>query len=175
MFKREQQNLAGVIGMVRTQRMQLKWLTITAAEALVVELLLSPFAARLLPFGWYSTCRCGRPTGRSSIWPGSLPREKSSAERMRKRFRFRAGFSLMKALVDCLIVHSRLAFLFVTVFCGTCFGASFDCKRDRLSVVERAICEDSALPQQDTQLTDIYEVAQASTPLDARTQLASSQ
>jgi hypothetical protein len=51
-FKREQQNLAGVIGTVRTQRKQLEWLAITAAAALVVGLLLSPFAARLLPFGW---------------------------------------------------------------------------------------------------------------------------
>lgn len=51
-FKREQQNLAGVIGTVRTQRKQLEWLALTAAVALVVGLLLSPFAARLLPFGW---------------------------------------------------------------------------------------------------------------------------
>jgi len=51
-FKREQQNLAGVIGTVRTQRKQLEWLAITAAAALGVGLLLSPFAARLLPFGW---------------------------------------------------------------------------------------------------------------------------
>jgi hypothetical protein len=51
-FKREQQNLAGVIGTVRTQRKQLEWLAITAAAALLVGLLLSPFAARLLPFGW---------------------------------------------------------------------------------------------------------------------------
>lgn len=52
MFKREQQNLAGVIGTVRTQRKQLEWLAITAAASLVLGLLLSPFAARLLPFGW---------------------------------------------------------------------------------------------------------------------------
>lgn len=51
-FKREQQNLAGVIGTVRTQQKQLEWLAITAAAALVVGLVLSPFAARLLPFGW---------------------------------------------------------------------------------------------------------------------------
>ena len=51
-FKREQQNLAGVIGMVRGRRMQREWLVITAAAALMVGLLLSPFAARLLPFGW---------------------------------------------------------------------------------------------------------------------------
>ena len=51
-FKREQQNLAGVIDTVRAQRKQRKWLAITAAAALVVGLLLSPFAARLLPFGW---------------------------------------------------------------------------------------------------------------------------
>lgn len=51
-FKREQQNLAGVIGTVRAQRKQLEWLAITAAAALVVGLLLAPFAARLLPFGW---------------------------------------------------------------------------------------------------------------------------
>lgn len=51
-FKREQQNLAGVIGTVRTQRQQREWLTITAGAALMVGLLVSPFAARLLPFGW---------------------------------------------------------------------------------------------------------------------------
>ena len=51
-FKREQQNLTGVIGSVRTQRKQLEWLAITAAVALVAGLVLSPFAARLLPFGW---------------------------------------------------------------------------------------------------------------------------
>ena len=51
-LKREQQNLAGVIGSVRAQRKQREWLAITAAAALVVGLLLSPFAARLLPFGW---------------------------------------------------------------------------------------------------------------------------
>ena len=51
-FKREQQNLAGVIGTVRTQRKQMEWLAIIAGAALVAGLLLSPFAARLLPFGW---------------------------------------------------------------------------------------------------------------------------
>ena len=51
-FKCEQQNLAGVIGTVRDQRQQREWLVITAAVALVVGLVLSPFAARLLPFGW---------------------------------------------------------------------------------------------------------------------------
>jgi hypothetical protein len=51
-LKREQQNLASVIGTVRGQRQQREWLAITAAAALLVGLLLSPFAARLLPFGW---------------------------------------------------------------------------------------------------------------------------
>ena len=51
-FKREQQNLAGVIGTVRDQRKQLEWLALTAAVALMVGLLCSPFVARLLPFGW---------------------------------------------------------------------------------------------------------------------------
>jgi hypothetical protein len=51
-LKREQFNLAGVVGTVRAQRTQREWLAITAAAALVVGLLLSPFAARLLPFGW---------------------------------------------------------------------------------------------------------------------------
>jgi hypothetical protein len=51
-FRREQQNLVGVIGTVRTQRKQWEWLVISAASALLVGLLLSPFAARLLPFGW---------------------------------------------------------------------------------------------------------------------------
>ena len=51
-FKREQQNLAGVIGTVRGQRKQREWLALTAAVALVVGLLCSPFLARALPFGW---------------------------------------------------------------------------------------------------------------------------
>jgi hypothetical protein len=51
-FKREQQNLAGVIGTLRAQRKQREWLAITAGAAFVVGLLLSPFAARMLPFGW---------------------------------------------------------------------------------------------------------------------------
>jgi hypothetical protein len=51
-LEREQQNLARVIGTVRGQRKQWEWLAITAAAALMAGLLLSPFAARLLPFGW---------------------------------------------------------------------------------------------------------------------------
>jgi Family of unknown function (DUF6118) len=51
-FKREQYTLASVIGTVRGQRKQREWLAITAAVALSAGLLLSPFAARLLPFGW---------------------------------------------------------------------------------------------------------------------------
>jgi len=51
-FKREQYNLASVVGTVRGRRKQREWLAITAAAASVAGLLLSPFAARLLPFGW---------------------------------------------------------------------------------------------------------------------------
>ena len=51
-FKREQSSLAGLIGTVRGQRKQQEWLAITAGVALGAGLLLSPFAARLLPFGW---------------------------------------------------------------------------------------------------------------------------
>lgn len=51
-FEREQRNLVGVIGTVRGKRKQWEWLGITAAAALTVGLLVSPFAARLLPFGW---------------------------------------------------------------------------------------------------------------------------
>jgi hypothetical protein len=51
-FKREQYNLASVIGTMHGQRKQREWLAITAAAALAVGLVLSPFAARLLPFGW---------------------------------------------------------------------------------------------------------------------------
>lgn len=51
-LEREQRNLAGVIGTVRGKRKQWEWLGITAAAALVIGLVLSPFAARLLPFGW---------------------------------------------------------------------------------------------------------------------------
>jgi hypothetical protein len=51
-FEHEQRNLAGVIGTVRGKRKQWEWLGITAAAALTAGLVLSPFAARLLPFGW---------------------------------------------------------------------------------------------------------------------------
>lgn len=51
-FTRQQQALGGLIGTVRGRRTQGKWLASTAAAALVVGLLLSPWAARLLPFGW---------------------------------------------------------------------------------------------------------------------------
>ena len=51
-LEREQQNLARVIGTVRGKRQQWEWLAITAAAALVIGLVVSPFAARLLPFGW---------------------------------------------------------------------------------------------------------------------------
>jgi hypothetical protein len=51
-LEREQQNLTRVIGTVRGKRQQWEWLAITAAASLVVGLVLSPFAARLLPFGW---------------------------------------------------------------------------------------------------------------------------
>jgi hypothetical protein len=51
-LEREQRNLADVIGTVRGKRQQWKWLGITAAAALTVGLVLSPFAAGLLPFGW---------------------------------------------------------------------------------------------------------------------------
>jgi hypothetical protein len=50
--ERERDELAGVIGSVRGQRQQMKWLAITAAAALILGLLIAPFAARVLPFGW---------------------------------------------------------------------------------------------------------------------------
>ena len=50
-LEREQRNLARVIGTVRGKRKQREWLGITAAAALTVGLVLSPFATRLLPFG----------------------------------------------------------------------------------------------------------------------------
>lgn len=45
-------HLAGLIGTARQQDQQLKWLAGTGAVALVVGLLISPFLARWLPFGW---------------------------------------------------------------------------------------------------------------------------
>ena len=51
-LEREQQKLAHVIGTVRGKRQQWEWLGITAAAAVMIGLLVSPFAARLLPFGW---------------------------------------------------------------------------------------------------------------------------
>jgi hypothetical protein len=48
----ERQALEGLIGSVRGQRQQFEWLAWTGAAALLVGLLISPFAARMLPFGW---------------------------------------------------------------------------------------------------------------------------
>jgi ElaB/YqjD/DUF883 family membrane-anchored ribosome-binding protein len=49
--ERTTQTLAQIIGSARTQDRQFKWVAICAAIALVVGLILSPFLARLLPFG----------------------------------------------------------------------------------------------------------------------------
>lgn len=51
-FRREQQALADIAGTVRGKRRQRQRLAITAAVALTTGLVLCPFAARLLPFGW---------------------------------------------------------------------------------------------------------------------------
>jgi hypothetical protein len=48
----ERRELAAMIGTMRGQRKQMEWLALTGAVALMVGLLLSPVAARLLPFGW---------------------------------------------------------------------------------------------------------------------------
>jgi hypothetical protein len=45
-------DLAGIIGSARTQDRQRKWVMITAAVALAGGIIVSPFLARLLPFGW---------------------------------------------------------------------------------------------------------------------------
>ena len=45
------QALAQIIGSARTQDRQFKWVAATAAAALIVGLILSPFLALLLPFG----------------------------------------------------------------------------------------------------------------------------
>jgi hypothetical protein len=50
--ERERQALERIIGSVRTRDKQLRWLAWTGGVALLLGLLLSPFAARLLPFGW---------------------------------------------------------------------------------------------------------------------------
>jgi ElaB/YqjD/DUF883 family membrane-anchored ribosome-binding protein len=49
--ERTTQALAQIIGSARTQDRQRKWVTITAAIALVLGLILSPFLGQLLPFG----------------------------------------------------------------------------------------------------------------------------
>lgn len=49
--ERTTQALAQIIRSARTQDRQLKWVTITAAIALAVGLIVSPFLGRLLPFG----------------------------------------------------------------------------------------------------------------------------
>ena len=51
-FKHEQQNLAGMIGVARDQRTQRKHLAWMFAGTFVVGLLILPFLARALPFGW---------------------------------------------------------------------------------------------------------------------------
>jgi hypothetical protein len=45
------QTLAHIIGAARTQDRQIKWVTLTAAIALTIGLIVSPFLGRLLPFG----------------------------------------------------------------------------------------------------------------------------
>lgn len=49
--ERTTQALAQIIGSAPTQDRQRKWVTSTAAIALVLGLILSPFLGRLLPFG----------------------------------------------------------------------------------------------------------------------------
>lgn len=49
--ERTTQALARIIGSARTQDRQFKWVAATAAVVLIVGLILSPFLARLLPFG----------------------------------------------------------------------------------------------------------------------------
>src|SRR5450631_1729666 len=49
---RARQELIALVGSMRGQRKQMEWLAPTGAVALMVGLLLSPFAARLSPFGW---------------------------------------------------------------------------------------------------------------------------
>jgi hypothetical protein len=51
-FKREQQNLASVTGTVRTQSTQRKHLAWMFGGTVVLSLLVLPFLARVLPFGW---------------------------------------------------------------------------------------------------------------------------
>lgn len=50
--ERERDELAGMIGSVRGQRQQMQSLAITATAALILGLLIAPFVARALPFGW---------------------------------------------------------------------------------------------------------------------------
>jgi hypothetical protein len=49
--ERTTQALAALVGAVRTQGQQNRWLKITAGTALTLGLILAPFLARLLPFG----------------------------------------------------------------------------------------------------------------------------
>jgi hypothetical protein len=49
--ERHTKELAAVVGAARRKEQQLKWVLVTAAAALGVGLFLSPFFARLLPFG----------------------------------------------------------------------------------------------------------------------------
>lgn len=71
-------DLVALVGSVRRQRQQLKWVLVTAAAALLIGLFLSPFLAHLLPFG-PSGPRCGLgelllPANEpgSSIMPGKV-------------------------------------------------------------------------------------------------------
>jgi hypothetical protein len=49
--ERTTQALSAIVGAARTQGQQIQWLKIIAAAALALGLILSPFLARLLPFG----------------------------------------------------------------------------------------------------------------------------
>jgi len=49
--ERHTKELAAIVGAARRKEQQLKWVLVTAAAALTAGLLMSPFVARLLPFG----------------------------------------------------------------------------------------------------------------------------
>jgi|SRR5579863_2783130 len=49
--ERHTKELAAIVGAARRKEQQLKWVIVTAAAALTVGLLMSPFVARTLPFG----------------------------------------------------------------------------------------------------------------------------
>jgi uncharacterized protein len=65
--------------------------------------------------------------------------------------------------------------LLLAVSGGKSFGASFDCQKNGLSMIENTICTHSELSELDSQLASVYAVARATVEGDAKNALLKAQ